>query len=303
MFILCGYDFCRDGNALNPSPLTRINYSSVKLENGIFTHWYTTRDVTSPYSSEEPTVWDYLTVMDANFNGNLAAGNIGYTLDQIEGIKIKRRKTTDYEWITINYIPVEDLSQDLSFSFNDNTAQSGVEYEYAFVPILSEIEGNYITNTILSKFEGVFICDFDTIYKFYANVSYGANQRVQKVGVFEPFGKQYPVIVSNALINYETGTFSGMVLPNDYLENHNLDSLNMVQERKDLLDFLTNKKAKILKDWNGNIWLMIIVNSPSVSFERNSSMSLANVSASWAEIGNYNSQNDLYESGLISEEN
>lgn len=303
MFILCGYDFCRDGNALNPSPLTRINYSSVKLENGIFTHWYTTRDVTSPYSSEEPTVWDYLTVMDANFNGNLAAGNIGYTLDQIEGIKIKRRKTTDYEWITINYIPVEDLSQDLSFSFNDNTAQSGIEYEYAFVPILSEIEGNYITNTILSKFEGVFICDFDTIYKFYANVSYGVNQRVQKVGVFEPFGKQYPVIVSNALINYETGTFSGMVLPNDYLENHNLDSLNMVQERKDLLDFLTNKKAKILKDWNGNIWLMIIVNSPSVSFERNSSMSLANVSASWAEIGNYNSQNDLYESGLISEEN
>ena len=84
-----------------------------------------------------------------------------------------------------------------------------------------------------------------------------------------------------------------MVLPNDYLENHNLDSLNMVQERKDLLDFLTNKKAKILKDWNGNIWLMVIVNSPSVSFERNSSMSLANVSASWAEIGNYNSQNDL----------
>ena len=96
MFILCGYDFCRDGNALNPSPLTRINYSSVKLENGIFTHWYTTRDVTSPYSSEEPTVWDYLTVMDANFNGNLAAGNIGYTLDQIEGIKIKRRKSLSF---------------------------------------------------------------------------------------------------------------------------------------------------------------------------------------------------------------
>ena len=303
MFFLCGYDFCRDGNSLNPSPITKITYDNIKLTNGIFTHWYTTRDIESPYTSEEPTAWDYLTVMDANFNGTLEAGNINYDLTQISGIKIKRKKTTDYEWVTIKYIDAADLAEDLSFSFNDNTAQSGVEYDYAFVPVLSDVEGNYIVNTILSKFEGVFICDRETIYKFYAGVNYGGNQRVQQIGVFEPLGRKYPVVVSNSLINYETGSFTGTVLPNDFLENHDFNALSMVNERKQLLDFLTNKNAKILKDWNGNIWLIVIVNSPSVSFQRNTSMRLADVSASWVEIGDYNSQKDLYDAGLAVEEN
>ena len=303
MFFLCGYDFCRDINTLNPSPLIENNYNKVILENGIFTHWYVTRDINSPYSSEEPTTWDYLTVMDANFNGTLEAGNINYDLTTISGIKVKRKKSTDYNWVTIKYIDASDLLTDLSFSFSDNTAQSGVEYDYAFVPVTSGVEGNYITNSILSKFEGVFICDIDTIYKFYAGVNYGSNQRVQQIGVFEPLGRKYPVVISNSLINYETGSFSGTILPNDFLENHNFDNLAMVKERKELLDFLTNKNAKILKDWNGNIWLIIITNSPSVTFQRNTSMALADVSASWTEIGDYNNQNDLYEAGMAVEVN
>lgn len=302
MFFLCGYDFCRDGNALNPSPLSSSVYKTVELTNGIFSHWNVTRDITSPYSPDEPTAWDYLTIMDANFNGTIEAGNVGYDLSQIEGIKVKRRKVDDYNWITLKYIPVSDLEEDLAFSLNDNTAQNGIEYEYAFVPVVSGIEGNYITNTIKSNFDGVFICDKDIIYKFYAGVNYGTNQRVQKIGVFEPLGRKYPVVISNSLINYETGSFSGTVLPNDYLTNKDLDKLSMVQERKDLLDFLTNKQPKILKDWNGNIWLMIITGNPNVSFQRGSAMKIADVSADWTEIGDYNSQKDLYEAGFVAEE-
>ena len=109
MFFLCGYDFCRDGNALNPSPLSPSVYKTVELTNGIFSHWNVTRDITSPYSPDEPTAWDYLTIMDANFNGTIEAGNVGYDLSQIEGIKVKRRKVDDYNWISIKYIPVGDL--------------------------------------------------------------------------------------------------------------------------------------------------------------------------------------------------
>lgn len=302
MFFLCGYDFCRDGNALNPSPLSPSVYKTVELTNGIFSHWNVTRDITVPYSPDEPTAWDYLTIMDANFNGTIEAGNVGYDLSQIEGIKVKRRKVDDYNWITIKYIPVGDLEEDLAFSLNDNTAQNGIEYEYAFVPVVSGIEGNYITNTIKSNFDGVFICDKDIIYKFYAGVNYGTNQRVQKIGVFEPLGRKYPVVISNSLINYETGSFSGTVLPNDYLTNKDLDKISMVKERKDLLDFLTNKQPKILKDWNGNIWLMVITGNPNVSFQRDSAMKIADVSANWTEIGDYNNQKDLYEAGFVAEE-
>ena len=302
MFMMCGYDFCEDINALNPSPLTTINYISTKLQNGIFDHWYVTRDVTSSYSPDEPTAWDYLTVMNANFEGSIAAGNLDYSLGEIDGFKVKRRKITDYQWVTIKYISISDF-QDLSFSFNDNLTQSGVEYEYAFVPIISGVEGNYITNTIGSKFDGVFICDAETVYKFYAGVSYGTNQRVQKVGVFEPFGRKYPVVVSNGKLDYETGSVKGTVLSNDFLQTHTFDRLEMVKERDKLLDFLTNKKAKILKDWNGNFWMMIITNSPSVSFENNYGMGIADVSANWTEIGDGNKQSDLYSSGLVTEAN
>ena len=301
MFVICGYDFCKDGNALNPSPLRNAIYTMTSLENGIFSHWYVTHDVTSPYTSEEPTVWDYLTVMDANFNGTLQAGNVDYLIENIDGIKIKRRIVGEYDWITLKYISLEELQQTFAFVFNDYLNQNNVEYEYAFVPIYESVEGNYISNTIKSKFNGVFICDLDTIYKFYTGVQYGTSQRVQKIGVFEPLGKKYPVVISNALLNYEIGSFSGTIINNDFLETHKLDSMKMIEERKELLDFLTNKKAKILKDWNGNYWLMIISDNVNINYLNDSSMSIAKVEANWAEVGDAKNGSDLYHSGLLLE--
>ena len=302
MFIVCGYNFFRDENALNPSPLRNAIFTSTKLENGIFSHWYVTRDVNSPYSSEEPTLWEYLTVMDANFDGSLQAGNVGYVLDNIDGIKIKRRKVNEYDWITLDYVSAEELGTTLSFTLNDNLNQNGVEYEYAFVPVSQGIEGNYITNTIKSKFNGVFICDAESIYKFYTNVSYGTNERVQQIGVFEPFGRKYPVVVSNALLNYETGSFKGDILNNDFLDTRRINAKEIVEKRKQIVDFLTNKKAKILKDWNGNFWLIFITDSIQTDYANNSSMSIVNVESRWTEVGDANSGSDLYLNGILKEE-
>lgn len=302
MFIVCGYNFFRDENALNPSPLRNAIFKSTRLENGIFSHWYVTRDVSSPYSSEEPTLWEYLTVMDANFNGTLQAGNVDYVLDNIDGIKIKRRKVNEYDWITLDYISAEELGTTLSFTLNDNLNQNNVKYEYAFVPVSQGIEGNYITNTIKSKFNGVFICDAESIYKFYTNVSYGTNERVQQIGVFEPFGRKYPVVVSNSLLNYETGSFKGDILNNDFLDTRRIDAKEIIEKRKQIVDFLTNKKAKILKDWNGNFWLIFITDSVQTDYVNNSGMSIVNVESRWTEVGDANSGADLYLNGILSEE-
>lgn len=298
MFMMCGYDFCEDINALNPAPIKNDNFNQTELTNGIFSHWYVTKDTVSPYSSTPPTEWDFLTLMDANFNGNINAGNLTTALSNIDSIKIKRRKKDEFDWITLKSFPVEDS---LSFVFEDNLAQSLQEYEYAFVPITAGAEGQYITGEIATKFEGVFICDFDTIYKFYAGVNYGENSRVQKVGVFEPFGKQYPVIVSNALTNYETGSFSGTVLSSGYVDNRVIDRPGIVKERKQLLDFLTNKKPKILKDWNSGIWLLQIIDNPKTVYKAKTGMGLLDVSAMWVEIGDADKQSDLYNTGMIQE--
>ena len=271
------------------------------LKNGIFSHWYVTNNAEYPYSSEEPTVWDYLTIMNANLNGNLQAGNISLFGDDIEGIKIKRRKIDSYDWITLKYIPEDELFKSTTFSFNDYLNQNDTTYEYAFVPIINGVEGNYITNTIASKFEGVFICDSETIYKFYNGVQYGNLERVQKIGVLEPFGSKYPVIVSNGMINYSKSSLKGTILNNDFENSHIIRRKEIIEKRETLLNFFTNKKAKILKDWNGNFWLMIIVDSPSVEFVNNYGMGISNISANWVEIGDPYNQQDLYNTGILIE--
>lgn len=301
MFMICGYDFCKDENALNPTPLSFSNYNFTMLKNGIFSHWYVTNNAEYPYSSEEPTVWDYLTIMNANLNGNLQAGNISLFGDDIEGIKIKRRKIDSYDWITLKYIPADELFKSTTFSFNDYLNQNDTTYEYAFVPIINGVEGNYITNTIASKFEGVFICDSETIYKFYNGVQYGNLERVQKIGVLEPFGSKYPVIVSNGMINYSKSSLKGTILNNDFENSHIIRRKEIIEKRETLLNFFTNKKAKILKDWNGNFWLMIIVDSPSVEFVNNYGMGISNISANWVEIGDPYNQQDLYNTGILIE--
>ena len=299
MLIGCGYNFCADKNALDPSPMTNDIFTTTTIKSGIFDHWNVTKDVTSPYSSDIPDGWNPYTIMDANFNGDLNAGNLDYLLSQITGFRIKRRRTNDFNWVTLAYIPM-DAGKD-QVLYNDNFAVNGIEYEYALVPVLGNTEGNYITETIMAKFDGVFLCDQDTVYRFYPGARYGSGERVQKVGVFEPYGRKYPVVVSNAMTNYETGSISATILPSDYMKTGNLDRHTMVEERKSLLDFLTNKKAKILKDWNSNSYLVFFTSNPAISYLDGSGMGIANISASYVELGDPNDQDDLYNAGLTNE--
>ena len=297
-----GYNFCSDGNCLDPVPTSIDNITNTQLSNGIFDHWYLTSDTSEPYPTTIPEQWDYDTIMDADFNGNVSAGNVDFTLAQITGFKIKRRVVGTFDWVTLIELPVATL-EDLSVSFNDNLNSNFVNYEYALVPMLNEIEGDYITNEIISQFDGVFICDLDTIYKFYAGVEYGEGTRVQKVGVFEPMGRVTPIVVSNALTNYETGNVRGTVLPNTYAQTGTYQPLALVQERKELLDFLTNKKAKVLKDWNGGSWLMMVVDAPTITYKSGSGMALADVGFNYVTLGDSNNQTDLYNAGIVEEAN
>lgn len=297
-----GYNFCSDGNCLDPVPTSIDNITSTQLSNGIFDHWYLTSDTSEPYPTTIPDQWDYTTIMDADFNGNVSAGNVEFTLAQITGFKIKRRVVGTFDWVTLVELPVATL-EDLKISFNDNLNSNYTNYEYALVPMLNEIEGDYITNEVLSQFDGVFICDLETVYKFYAGVEYGDGTRVQKIGVFEPMGRKTPVVVSNALTNYETGNVQGTVLPSDYGQTGTYQPLPLVQERKELLDFLTNKKAKILKDWAGNSWLMMVVDTPTITYKTGSGMALANVGFNYVTLGDSNNQTDLYNSGIVEEAN
>lgn len=300
MFQFIGYNFNRDGDALNNAISNVNDISSTTLSNAIFNHFNITRNTNLDYTTEIPSEWDYDTILDAKFNGNLSGGNSDVLADQISAIKIKRRVKGTFDWLTLKIIPVNSF-EDLVFSFVDRLNAYGVEYEYAFVPVTSGTEGNYIINSILSNFKGVFIGDAESSYKFLYDVSYGSNARNQQVGTFQPLGRQYPVIVANGLLSYESGTVTATILNDDYEDTGTYDRTAIVQKKTVLKDFLTNRKAKILKDWNGNIWLCIITNNIQMNYKEGTGMGIPQVTFNWTQIGDADSQADLYANGIISE--
>lgn len=247
MFSFVGYNFVQDINCLDPAPTSINAITTIQLQNGIFDMFHLTNNVTADYSPIEPTEWAYLDIILANFDGNINGGNVDFLLSYLTAIKVKKRIKGTFNWVTLKTVPINKI-EDLKFVFTDYLGANNTEYEYALVPILNGAEGDYITNSIVSQFNGVFLCDKDTIYKYYAGVSYGSAKRVKKVGVFEAFGSQYPIVVSNALTNYHSGSVSGTILPKDYDETRALNRMAIVQQGKELIDFITNNKAKILKD-------------------------------------------------------
>ena len=298
MIGLIGYNFCADGNALDPTPTNINDITFTKIQNGIFDHFNVSRDTSFDYSSIIPTDWDVNTLMNASFAGNASAGNVAQVATGVTSVRVKRRIKGTFNWITIREIPVTK-PEDLSFVITDNLNAYNVEYEYAYVPMMEDVEGNYIVESILSKFEGVFICDIDTVFKFYAGVEYDTNDAIQQVGVFQPYNRKYPIVVSNSIMQYQTGSIGGWVLPEDYEDTHVFDRSKIVKEKEVLLNFLMNKKPKILKDMNGNNWLVYFTGNPSVTYDNNYGQGMLKVSANWTEVGDPNDKTDLYENGLI----
>lgn len=296
MLQFVNYNFLMDGNALDPHPTNIEKLDSVKIENAVYNDLLVTEDITSAFSTEVPEDWDIYTILLATFNNTLQAGSIDYSLDDIDYIRIKRRKYGDFDWETIFEQKIETL-QDLVFSGEDYFAMNETEYEYAWVPVLSGAEGNYITQQIESKFRGVYIADADVIYKMSAGVSYGPSEQTQLVAVYNPLGKQYPIYVSNGATNYQTGSVTAKII-GDYEDTHIFDRKEMVQQKNAMLKWLTNKRAKVLKDFNGNIWLIYITGSPSVSYDAQWGNGMMEISFQYGEIGDADNGDDMRNVGL-----
>lgn len=294
--IFLGYNFLQDRYSWQPVPTNLINIEDVKIENGIYDHFNITKDVDFPYITEYPGTWDLQTQMDADFNGNINAGNIDYVVTQISTIKIKRRKVGEFNWYTLYEVPVTDPN-DIDFVRYDYLAQNETDYEYAIVPIIGNVEGEYSINNIKSEFYGIFITDGNSSYKFKENASYSSNERVHLTGTYEPYGSKYPIVISNGQLSYDKGTVGGDIVV--YSADEQLDRKATVERLQDIKEFLTKSSAKILKDFNGNIWLVTLSENLPITYYAEVGMGFARVDFNWVEIGNAANGQDLYDSNLI----
>ena len=227
----------------------------------------------------------------------------------ITNLLVKRQDVDDVSggWLTLYSQPISQAN-DMDFTFIDFLNQYGKTYKYALVPLLTqtqsgvevEVEGGYtVSNEVQSVFDGVFIADSTGSQKCKANVGYGNVDMNQVVGSITPIGAKYPIIVTNSHNQYHNGSISGTIVPDDYYFNGNLSRIDMVNKRNELEQFLTNKRVKVIKDWNGNIWLVMIVGNVSCTFNNNYGMGIVSFSTNWTEVGDPTNQQDLQATGLI----
>lgn len=298
--IFLGYDFLRDKYCWQPTPTDFTNINNIRIENGIYDHMNITKDVDFNYTTELPGKWNLQTQFDADFNGTITAGNVDYILAQISSIKVKRRVKGTFDWITLFTVPISKVS-DVDFVKYDYIAKNNETYEYAIVPVIGNTEGEYSINSIKSEFYGIFITDNKSSYKFLEGALYSGNERSNQTGIFEPYGSKYPVVIKNGALSYDKGTLTGTVITFD--ANQELDREGTIERLKAIENFLTEPTGKILKDFNGNIWLVSITDNIPVTYYSEVGMGFAQVSFNWNEIGSATDSSDLYYNNLIEDIN
>lgn len=298
-----------------------ISYNFTGLNVG--SSYYVTVDVTTTQgmnvdaqsgtftvSIDTPTLGEATVVNNACDGYISVISNLSEEYDEsITNILVKRQDIADVSgtWLTLHSQPITQAS-DMDFTFIDFLNQYGKTYKYALVPLLTqiqsgvevEVEGGYtVSDEVQSIFDGVFIVDSTGSQKCKANVGYGNVDMNQVVGSITPIGAKYPIVITNSQNQYHNGSVSGTIVPDDYYFNGNLSRIDMVNKRSELEQFLTNKRAKIIKDWNGNIWLVMIMDNVSCTFNNNYGMGIVNFSTNWVEVGDPTNQQDLQATGLI----
>lgn len=309
MLNFVGLNLVFDKDAMNPPGINIVNIDNVELRHAEVTHFHVDRNTTNEWTGKKPTEWNNDTIMNASFVNSTNAGNLDYVTNEVNKILVKRRRVgvLNDPWITLFEIPVIN-SEGLSFNIRDYFNANDTTYEYALVPVLQqeqsgitvEVEGRYeVTDQVMSQFDGVFICSREDYYKLYAGVEYDNLTTVQITGVHETLGSKYPIVVTNSNTAYQTSGVSGTILNKDYNTTHELNRKKMVEARQELEQFLTDKKPKVIKDWNGNIWLVVFTDSVDTTFTNEWGMGLATVNGKWTEIGDVNNEDDLRYAGMI----
>lgn len=278
---------------VDPSPTMAKDIKNIYIENGTFDQLFISKnpdlEVENGYDS-----WDYDTVLNATFDdGTVDAGNSGFSLRNTDHVVVKCREVGTLKWIPIYSKKINEVS-DFKINFKDYFRPSNVDVEYMVVSVCNGIENTYVTKTIRSEFEGLFICDKDTIYGTLYNLDALDPTRNMTASTLGLLNSQYASVVSNGKSNYDSGTASGDFIRFDQ-ENNEIDIPGGIQYRADLKNWLTDKKPKILKFHDGRIWLISVTGN--ITDTTDSINDLRKVSFDWVEIGKPNAET-LYNCGL-----
>lgn len=284
-------------------PATNINVplgntlDSVVIANGIFDHININSNTNTPYSSEIPVESTGSTLMNCAFNDSLSCSDI--SADNVIFYHSEDTPNWDADtatWVKLFEKPLQAGYNDISFG--DLIVKSNIMMHY---------KAEYYSNSVLidtkykeitPKFNRVFISDTTKTFKFESNIIYSNNNKNVQIGQLIPLGSKYPILIQNSMTNYRSGNISMTVMGASFEDTRMLDREEIRAQSEDILEFLTNRKAKVLKDWNGNMFVLRVVNSPSVNYDANYGNGIINIGFDWVEVADYHDLDALRELGL-----
>ncbi len=299
MFI-CGSNFVGGelACALTPTGMENINY--VELKNGIYDDLYITRATDIELSNECPKDWDFDTILWAKFNNSTDAGNVDWSLETTSHLVLKSRTDGNFEWKTIAVKEVHSID-DFIINYPDYFVASGQPVEYAIVPVLYGCEGIYASTSVTSQFDKLFLIEGNTVWGTDITDGFCDTTRNIPSSNVELLHSKYPIFVRNTIANYDTGNCKGSFVPLAKEKNCELayDSeydYQRIKYQREFMDFICDSIPKILKLPDGRLWLVQVTPNPSDT--ANQHYNNREINWSWVEVGDVNSEEDLYYLGF-----
>lgn len=195
-------------------------------------------------NSKAQIEWETYRILLAHFDNSLEAGNFTNSDLPITKWRVKRRKVGETLFKQLAEIPKID---GISF-YIDNTAKSGVSYEYAIFAVSNELESNPIRGIAMTEFFGWILSNTSgtTSYLFDVEVTTDSISVVKKFHTYEN-NTTYPVISSHQQ-KYKQGSIT--TIPYEY----NNDVFTVDNTILNALEtFINNEETKILRNGSGQV--------------------------------------------------
>ena len=290
MFFL--YNMLMDNNAVNTTG-NNTNIDTIQISNGIFDHLNLLNVIstqTNVFDYDIPTEWTENTIMNAAFSGSVDAGSLGDFVGYVDHLEIQRKEINSNEWITLQkiYKNYETGEIKASFIMEDTYGANDTLYTYQIVPV--DIYGNVgyaLQQDVLSEFNNAYIADANHIYKITNEYTINSMQREQSSAVYTPYGSEFPFVAYNAVTNYDSGSITAVLLaPTSQSEIHSsIDRKAQVKLIEEFNSWLTNGRAKILKDFNGRLKIINVINPVPNSYYKQLGNALASTTFNFVEVG------------------
>lgn len=164
-------------------------------------------------------------------------------------------------------------------------------------------EGNYSTTMVKSEFNKIFLIEDSTVYGTEITDGFCDTTRNIPSANLELLNSKYPIFVRNSIANYDTGSCKGSFMKTESdegecveLDYSNEHSYKRVMYQKEVMDFICDGVPKILKNIDGRKWLIQVMPNPTDTADE--VYNNRNISFEWVEIGNLDSEEDMYYLGI-----